>query len=340
MIYYTAKTPVEYQNFFHRQLGLPCIREGADYRMWENPQVGFIRSFGSIDKIQTGVGNYSVPSDFLVEYQYESHYLHFGIVFEGITYSMIENEMVATSIPSAFLIVKNTTGGINCWRKGQQFKGIEVSIEMKYLQEQLLPFLGYSDETPLMFEENVHYTNLSEEMRQLILRMEELIHNNRMTGALQTAHCLEFLALLFHPENQTRLLGREESFYRQIRIGKRQIRITKDDYKKIKCVHERIRQDAASFRTIADFSRELQISEQKLKAGFQDIYQQTIWDYANTIRMNQAVFLLNNTGKSVSEISTQIGYQSQAAFINMFKKWCGITPGQFRLQIRTANKSL
>lgn len=46
--------------------------------------------------------------------------------------------------------------------------------------------------------------------------------------------------------------------------------------------------------------------------------------------MSRAAFLLKNTEKTIEEISELTGYQSQAAFRNMFKKWSGTTPGQFR----------
>lgn len=45
---------------------------------------------------------------------------------------------------------------------------------------------------------------------------------------------------------------------------------------------------ADSFVTIYALSQTLGIGEQKLKAGFQQLYQQTIWDYANQIRMTKA----------------------------------------------------
>ena len=340
MIYYTAKTPIEYQTIFHQHLGLHGPRQEGDYRIWDNPECNFIYSFGSVSEIQSGTANYTIPCDFLIAHQYHSRYLHFGIVFEGITYSMVNHKMVATSIPSAFLTLRNTAGGTHCWRSGQQFKGIEVAIEINYLRNQLLPFLGYPNDALQFLDENIYYTNLPDEMQALILRIEDLINSRRLTYALQTACCLEFLALLLHPDNKKSFLSGEAFVTRQIQIGKRQIRITQNDYEKIKNVHERIREDAAAFLTISDFSRKLKISEQKLKAGFQEIYQQTIWDYANTVRMNMAVTLLRSTDKNVREISQQIGYQSQAAFIRIFKKWCGITPGQFRSQIQLPGDSL
>lgn len=49
--------------------------------------------------------------------------------------------------------------------------------------------------------------------------------------------------------------------------------------------------------------------------------------------MNQAARLLRDTDCNIHEIAANVGYQSPAAFTNMFKNWCGLTPGQFRAQI-------
>ena len=64
-----------------------------------------------------------------------------------------------------------------------------------------------------------------------------------------------------------------------------------------------------------------------------ELYQQTIWNYANNLRMNQAAILLRDTDCNIHEIAANVGYQSPAAFTNMFKNWCGLTPGQFRTQV-------
>ena len=120
-------------------------------------------------------------------------------------------------------------------------------------------------------------------------------------------------------------------------MGKKQIRITKEDFRKIVAAHDQIRNNADAFPTIYALSQELKIGEQKLKAGFQKLYQQTIWDYANQVRMNRAAVLLKDPEKSIAEISALTGYQSQAAFRKMFKKWSGTTPGRFRAFIREEN---
>lgn len=53
-------------------------------------------------------------------------------------------------------------------------------------------------------------------------------------------------------------------------------------------------------------------------------------DYLNMCRLNKAKQLLEDTRLLISEIAKNVGYQSDNSFIRIFKKYFGITPGQYR----------
>lgn len=129
------------------------------------------------------------PVDFLSEFQYDTEYLHAGIIYEGITYSLVDNHMKEFATPSAFLAMEQAAGGINCWKKGQHFKGVEISVELGYLRETLLPFLGLSAEALDFLEKNVRYLHLPEELQDLIFRAEQLLRKQEMTESLLKSHC-------------------------------------------------------------------------------------------------------------------------------------------------------
>lgn len=329
---YYARTPEDYEEFFHRQMGMRRLEHAEQENLWEHPQNGCIINSGSRGQIQFSIGSYTVPEDFCVEYGYDTRYLHLGIIYEGTTYSLVEDKLKASAAPSAFLAVENECGGVNCWKKGQHLKGIEMSVDMIYLKEVILPFLGLEKDALSFLEENVRYTLLPDEIRNLIFRAEQMIRDGSFTAPLRISLCLEFIAHLLHPDNRNIFTCGETDFCKYISVGKSRVKITSEDFKKIVEAHNRIEKDASSFFTIYELSRELGISEQKLKAGFKELYRQTLWDYANSVRMHTAVMLLQNTDMRISEISQRVGYQSQVAFSNMFKKWCGLTPGQFRIQ--------
>jgi AraC-like DNA-binding protein len=64
-------------------------------------------------------------------------------------------------------------------------------------------------------------------------------------------------------------------------------------------------------------------------------------DLVNKYRLCQAKHLLESTNLLVAEIAQKSGYQSDNSFIRAFKKYTGITPGQYReMSIKSTNRSL
>ena len=55
-------------------------------------------------------------------------------------------------------------------------------------------------------------------------------------------------------------------------------------------------------------------------------------DYLNSVRIAKAREMLDNTGMSVNEICQATGFNSVQNFIRVFKKYVGMTPGQYRKQ--------
>jgi len=58
-------------------------------------------------------------------------------------------------------------------------------------------------------------------------------------------------------------------------------------------------------------------------------------DYLNTIRVKKAMNMLSHTNLKLSEISSQVGYNSTSYFFKMFKKVAGISPTEYKHQKKT-----
>ena len=117
MIYHLAKDPDSYQRLFYQQIGLKHRDAKAPQNDWSDEAIGSIYTYGTMDTIQFGIGDYTISQDFLAEFQYDTEYLHAGIIYEGITYSLVENQMQQSATPSPFLAIEHACGGINCWRR-------------------------------------------------------------------------------------------------------------------------------------------------------------------------------------------------------------------------------
>lgn len=332
-----AHSPEEYEGLFCRQVGLERRDMPDGSALWSDPTHAtpdYIRQYGSLDAIRSGMGDYTTRSDFLASLDYEFCYLHFGIVYQGVTYWVADGEVVAGECPSAFVGLDQSPVGMYHWRAGQRFKGTEVSIAMGYLRESLLPYLGLDEESLGYIQPDARLTHLPGELMGVLRRFEDAMRTERLTPALQAGLAAEFVALLARPDVRDELLCEEGPAAQTLRVGARDVLVTSEDFRKVEQVRRRIARQACTFPTIPALARDAGISEQKLKAAFQHRYQQTLWDYANSVRMSEAARLLRDTDRPVAEVSAQTGYQSQAAFTAMFKKWTGMTPHQFRSQAR------
>ncbi|TBL77250.1 response regulator transcription factor [Paenibacillus thalictri] len=82
-----------------------------------------------------------------------------------------------------------------------------------------------------------------------------------------------------------------------------------------------------SLNGIAD---QLQMDPSYLSRLFKQETGMNFIDYLLSLRIKHAKVLLLTTNGSVGEISQQVGYFNAASFIRIFKKFEGVTPGQYR----------
>lgn len=334
MNHFNAYNSLEYQKIFYREVSLEEQPTESTVSIYQKENIGTIINYGQQGVMQCGIGDYKIPHDFMMSYNYDTCFLHFGIVYRGVAYSVVENTLTPTVVPSSFLSKEKVSGGVHCWKAGQQFKGTELSIEYNYLVNELLPILGKSEKDLDFLKLNIRYTELPEEMISVIKRVECNIEKYFMTDSLLKAFCIEFLNYLFKEEN-IQYFDFEKNKYRpDISVGKRKIQLSVEDMRAILNVHDELKDYATSFPSIYELSKRHNISEQKLKAGFRKLYGQTLWDYSNYVRMNKAIEYLGQSKLKVSEIAIKVGYSSESAFLRSFKSYCGISPHQFRLKLK------
>lgn len=82
--------------------------------------------------------------------------------------------------------------------------------------------------------------------------------------------------------------------------------------------------------TIDDLSREFNISKTAIKTLFKEVYGKPISAYMKVYRLQRAKTLLMESDHSISEIATQVGYQSQSKFGAVFRSETGFTPYEYR----------
>ena len=90
-----------------------------------------------------------------------------------------------------------------------------------------------------------------------------------------------------------------------------------------------------SFENLA---QNLSLSHRQLGRIVQQSYGKSLREKRNEIRLENAMDLLQNTQKSIADISDILGYSSPSSFSSFFKKQTGMAPSKIRRKSLSANK--
>jgi len=105
---------------------------------------------------------------------------------------------------------------------------------------------------------------------------------------------------------------------------------TSGDKEKIIAVRDLINQRLSDPPSLIQIARSVGINEYKLKRGFKEIFNNTVFGYLTEQRLLLAQQYLKDTQKTAAEISFELGYSTPQHFNNAFKKRFGLTPDSSR----------
>lgn len=220
------------------------------------------------------------------------------------------------SIPHAF------RGGFS-YQEATDYSSFEISLEDSYLEKltnkypDLLAglFLQHQKgDIRILNDEEQHFTSC--EMNAIISQIKNSWKMGNVAAIYTEAKVLELLSLQ---------LRREEDLQMCKRCCKR-----KNDIDKIHEARHILLSNLNSPPSILELSREVGINDYKLKCGFREVFNQTVYGCLFEYKMELARKLLLDTDKTVIEVAYECGYDYVSHFSNAFKRKYGIGPKEFR----------
>lgn len=106
--------------------------------------------------------------------------------------------------------------------------------------------------------------------------------------------------------------------------------LRQSEVKLIKEAATMIKDEIAKLETIDVIAERVGLNTRKLQEGFQHLYNQTVNNYIQGVRLDHAKELLLNFDYSISEIVYLIGLSSKSYFSKIFREHYGTTPSEFR----------
>ena len=102
--------------------------------------------------------------------------------------------------------------------------------------------------------------------------------------------------------------------------------------KELDCIYQArdiLIQKMTSPPSLPELAKQVQLNERKLKQGFREVFDNTVFGYLHDHRMEQAQMLLQTGQLNIQETARWVGYASRSSFVVAFKKKFQITPSQY-----------
>lgn len=213
-------------------------------------------------------------------------------------------------------------------------KAVSINSKKNFLNEFIIEFslVTFSELAKLGTEEMILFTKkiksnrslefsainlpLDADMHQCIYRITHYENDDRTKNLFLYSQIMNLLLLQQHS---------------YIRANTPQLMYVKNEYDKERIVFARdyllTHMDAPP--SLIQLAAIAGINEFKLKHGFKELFNQSVFAYLANIRLEMARRALQQKQKSVTQIAFELGYASLQHFSAAFKKKYGVSPGKF-----------
>jgi AraC-like DNA-binding protein len=159
------------------------------------------------------------------------------------------------------------------------------------------------------------FESLDPEMQLLLKNIVSVDMNKSLNNFYVQIKVQELMYLLF-----SKLSLRENTTFKSI---------NSNDAEKLLVIRNEILSDLSTPPVLSELAIIASMSETKLKQLFKQTFGDTIYNYYQKARMEEAAFLLKQAKHSVSEVGYELGFSNLSHFSRLFEKQYGITPKKF-----------
>ena len=159
------------------------------------------------------------------------------------------------------------------------------------------------------------YESMSVEIHKLVKQVTDAREDNDLGNFYQRLKVHELLYLVFEK------LQRRES--------QQHSAIHKDDAERLSLIRAAILSDLSVPPSLPELAKMAGFGETKMKDLFKQVFGDTIYNYYQQARMEEAAFLLKHGGLSVSETGYQLGFANLSHFGRLFEKYHGVKPKKY-----------
>lgn len=211
------------------------------------------------------------------------------------------------------IVVQNKTAEVETF--GVQFpKAVFVNFTQNATDALKRFAEAIMNDESIMLSEN--WGSIDSPIQQVIQQVINCNYSGDLKKLFMLSKCIELLVLCAESYD---LANKKDPFIKN-----------KADKEKIIAVRDLINERVTDPPNLSQISRLVGLNEYKLKRGFKETFNNTVFGYLAEQRLHLAHQYLRDTKKSAAEISYELGYATPQHFNNAFKKKFGLTPFSVR----------
>lgn len=209
------------------------------------------------------------------------------------------------------------------WFPLSHYHGISVMVDLRAAQDTLCQIGQIFDSTPI--DLYAMRDRLCGENRCFIIRATEGIQHifselYAAPSGMGRDYCkLKVLELLLFLNSADLPALREKRTY-----------ITRTQADTVRAIRAYLVERLDQRITLPALSARFGIPLTTMKQNFKIVYGASIGAYMQSYRMQKAMWLLQETDQSITEIAAQVGYQNASKFSEGFRQFTGVTPSEYR----------
>jgi AraC-like DNA-binding protein len=161
----------------------------------------------------------------------------------------------------------------------------------------------------------LYFESMIPEILQILKNIIAINLNDELSNFSVRIKVLELLYHLLH-----KLSKRENTSQKTVNNA---------DAEKLLNARNIILADISEPPSISFLATQVGMSETKLKQLFKQTFGDSIYNYFQKIRMEEAAFLLKQSAYSVSEVGYQLGFSNLSHFSRLFQRHYGVTPKKY-----------
>lgn len=164
----------------------------------------------------------------------------------------------------------------------------------------------------------LYFENMSAETKLLLKNIAAINMKDSLAHFSMHIKVQELLYLLFH-----QLSSRESETH---------LSINSADAERLLYIRNEVISDLSVPPVLSELAQIAAMSETKLKQLFKQTFGNTIYNYFQQARMQEAAFLLKQGTHSVAEVGYELGFSNLSHFSRLFEKHYGLNPKKYSYQ--------